>query len=306
MSSRFSNLAQIIQSHAMRDGISETLMPGVDLIKHSSVNNMIKHNWQASYAIIIQGAKNIELGNDTLIASQGHCLVSALELPVMSCIEMASGDKPFLALRLSLDFVSIREISSKLQMHRTHFTKSNLRSIFVHQASDSMLDAATRLVKLLNNPIEAQILGPMLIKELVYHLLRSSDGELLYQFFKSGNKLQKIMEVASYIKDNLTEKIDIQMLSEKTNMSRSAFFACFKEVTSLTPIGYQKRFRLLEARRLLIEERYTSEQAGWSVGYKSAAQFSREYIRMFGDSPARDAKKSKSHSMSYKIDNANK
>ena len=143
MSSRFSNLAQIIQSHAMRDGISETLMPGVDLIKHSSVNNMIKHNWQASYAIIIQGAKNIELGNDTLIASQGHCLVSALELPVMSCIEMASGDKPFLALRLSLDFVSIREISSKLQMHRTHFTKSNLRSIFVHQASDNTLSKIT-------------------------------------------------------------------------------------------------------------------------------------------------------------------
>lgn len=293
MSSRFSNLAQIIQSHSMRDGISETLMPGVDLIKHSCVNDMVKHNWQASYAIIIQGAKSIELGNDTLVASQGHCLVSALELPVMSCIKTASGDKPFLALRLSLDFVSIREIALKLQMHRTHFAKSNLRSIFVHQASDSMLDAAIRLVKLLNNPIEAQILGPMLVKELIYHLLRSSDGELLYQFFKTGNKLQKIMEVASYIKDNLTEKMDIQMLSKKTNMSRSAFFTSFKEVTSLTPIGYQKRFRLLEARRLLTEESYTAELAGWSVGYKSAAQFNREYFRMFDDSPASDARKIK-------------
>lgn len=293
MSSRLSNLAQIIQSHPMRDGISETLMLGVDLIKHSYVNDMVKHNWQASYAIIIQGAKSIELGNDTLVASQGHCLVSALELPVMSSIKTASGDKPFLALRLSLDFVSIREIALKLQMHRTHFAKSNLRSIFVHQASDSMLDAAIRLVKLLNNPIEAQILGPMLVKELIYHLLRSSDGELLYQFFKTGNKLQKIMEVASYIKDNLTEKMDIQMLSKKTNMSRSAFFASFKEVTSLTPIGYQKRFRLLEARRLLTEESYTAELAGWSVGYKSAAQFNREYSRMFDDSPASDAKKIK-------------
>lgn len=293
MSSRFSDLATIIQSHSIADGISETLIPGVDLIKHSCVNDMVKHNWQASYAIIIQGAKSIELSNDAFVAGQGHCLVSALELPVMSCIKTASIDKPFLALRLNLNFVTIREISSKLQMNRDGFARSSSRSIFVHRAGDRVLDAASRLVRLLDNPVDAQVLGPMLVKELIYYLLLSPDGEFIYQFFRAGNRLQKIMVAASYIKDNLTEKVDIQMLSRKTNMSRSAFFSCFKEVTSMTPIGYQKRFRLLEARRLLVEENYTAELAGWSVGYKSSSQFSREYFRMFDDSPASDAKKTR-------------
>lgn len=292
MPSQLSYLAQVMQSYSIREGINETLIPGVDLIKHSCVNDAAKHNWQASYAIIIQGAKCIELVNDSLVANEGHCLVSALELPVMSYIKTASEEKPFFALKVSFDFATVREIASKLQMHRTH-VKPNLRSILTHSASDSMLDAAIRLLKLLNNPIEAQVLGPMVLKELIFHLLLSSDGELIYQFFNAGNKLQKIVEVTTYIKDNLTEKLDIQMLSKKTNMSRSAFFTCFKDVTSMTPIGYQKRYRLLEARRLLVEGNYTAELASWSVGYKSAAQFSREYLRMFDDSPASDAKKIK-------------
>ncbi len=73
-------------------------------------------------------------------------------------------------------------------------------------------------------------------------------------------------------------------------MSPSAFHRQFKALTSLSPLQYQKRLRLLEARRLMIATSLNVEAASFQVGYESPSQFSREYTRMFGMAPKRDAK----------------
>lgn len=291
MLNQLSNIVQTIQSYSLKDGISNTLVAGVDLIKFSTEDNKAKRHWKSSYAIIIQGSKNIVLGNKTLCVNEGDCLVNTLDLPIVSQINEASPTKPFIALRLDIDVVILREIAFQLGLEQSHVQVSDLCSTFLHHASHNMINTATRLVGVLKNPVEAPIIGPLLVKELIYYLLISPDGRRIYQFFRADNKHQKISAAARYIRENLTNPINIKALAKKAGMSRSAFFAHFKDATSMTPLNYQKRFRLLEARRLLLEESNTAELAGWNVGYKSASHFSRDYVKMFGKPPVKDTEK---------------
>jgi transcriptional regulator GlxA family with amidase domain len=137
------------------------------------------------------------------------------------------------------------------------------------------------------------VLGPLVIKEILYHLLKGADGLAIRQFVRSGSNMHKISQAIYSLRAELNADVDVAALAKAANMSRSAFFKHFKEVTSMSPIQYQKRLRLLEARRLMIDVDETAQGSAFKVGYNSVSQFSREYSRMFGSSPLRDAMKFK-------------
>jgi transcriptional regulator GlxA family with amidase domain len=155
------------------------------------------------------------------------------------------------------------------------------------------LKAAIRLARLFQTPEDAPVLGPLLIKEIFYHLLKSENGPAIHQFVRSGSKMHRVSQAIHTLRSELERDVDVTALAKTANMSRSTFFKHFKEVTAASPIQYQKRLRLLEARRLMTDENETAEGSAFKVGYNSASQFSREYSRMFGTSPLRDANKSK-------------
>ena len=133
------------------------------------------------------------------------------------------------------------------------------------------------------------VLGPLVIREILYHLLKGPDGPAIRQFVSSGRKMHRMTQVIYGLNSRFQNDVDVEALAKAANMSRSAFFKDFKEVTSMSPIQYQKRLRLLEARRLMTEEEETAEGAAFKVGYRSPSQFSREYSRMFGNPPVRDS-----------------
>ena len=137
------------------------------------------------------------------------------------------------------------------------------------------------------------MLGPLVIKEILYHLLKGADGPAIRQFLRSGSKMHKISQAIYSLRSDLSEDADVTSLAKAAHMSRSAFFKHFKEATAMSPIQYQKRLRLLEARRLMIDDGEKAEGSAFKVGYNSASQFSREYSRMFGNSPLRDTVKLK-------------
>jgi transcriptional regulator GlxA family with amidase domain len=138
------------------------------------------------------------------------------------------------------------------------------------------------------------VLGPLVVKEILYHLLKGADRPAIRQFVRSGSKMHQISQAMYTLRTRLTNDVDVAALAKAANMSRSAFFTHFKKGTAMSPIQYQKRLRLLEARRLMIDEGETAEGSAFKVGYNSASQFSREYSRMFGNSPLRDATRIKS------------
>lgn len=132
-----------------------------------------------------------------------------------------------------------------------------------------------------------------MIKEMFYHLLKGPDGPAIRQYVRSGSTMHKISQAIYSLQSELHDDVDVAALAKAANMCRSAFFKHFKEATAMSPIQYQKRLRLLEARRLMIDEGETAEGSAFRVGYNSASQFSREYSRMFGNAPLRDAMKMK-------------
>ena len=288
-----SEFAKIMHSFVSQDGMVSTPVPGVHCIKLSQTDRRSKKHWRTSFAIMAQGCKEIVLGREVYRYEVGHYTVTPIDLPVISRIAAATPEKPFLALLIDFDPRVLNEIAAPLEKDFPKEFEIGQQAMFVGKANDKMLEAAVRLAKLFRTPEDAPVLGPLIVRELYYHLLRSENGPAIHQFVRSGSKMHKVSQMIHKLRLNLSGDVDVAALAKAASMSRSAFFKHFKDLTAVSPIQYQKRLRLLEARRLMTDEGETAEGSAYKVGYKSASQFSREYSRMFGNSPLRDAVKIK-------------
>jgi AraC-like DNA-binding protein len=149
--------------------------------------------------------------------------------------------------------------------------------LFVSNADAPLLDCALRLTRLLDTPQDIPMLAPMIIREIYYRLLMGEQGEAVRQIATSGSNMQRIAEVLKLIKTDFAKPMRVEDLAGQANMSPSSFHYHFKEVTSMSPLQYQKQLRLLEARRLMLAENSDAANAAYQVGYESPSQFSREY-----------------------------
>jgi transcriptional regulator GlxA family with amidase domain len=154
--------------------------------------------------------------------------------------------------------------------------------------SDDLLDAAVRLVRLLGSPRDAPILAPLAEREILYRLLRSDQTSRMSQIAFAESKLQQVNRAIGWIKRNFREPFSVETLADEARMSASALHQHFKTVTGMSPLQYQKNFRLQEARRMMLTQAADAAMAGHAVGYESPSQFSREYRRLFGAPPLRD------------------
>lgn len=284
-----SELVQLLVRSFPADGIHETAIPGVQCVRVSQPNHSRRLHWPAALCIGVQGCKEIVLGGRTYRFNHVHYVATPIDLPVTGGVAAATPEKPFLCLRIALDPRAVRELDAQLEMPASEGIDGPRRGVFVGSASDQMLGAAIRLTELTRSPEDSPVLGPLALKELYYHLLKGPHGPAIRQFMRSGSITHRVYQAIHTITSGLSEDIDVVALAESANMSRSSFFSHFKAVTSMSPIQYQKRLRLLEARRLMVEEGETAERSAFEVGYRSASQFSREYSRMFGEAPFRDA-----------------
>ncbi len=291
-------LAELISAFAPGDGLHALPVPGAHGAKATQPNHSGKQHWRASMSIIAQGGKEIVLGSETYRYREGHYIATPIDLPVISRVCSASPEEPFLCLRILFDPLTLSEVAAQLECVPKE--RETGRAVFLGKASDAMLEAAVRLGRLGLTPEDAPVLGPLVTRELIYHLLKSADGPALRQFVRAGSSRHKIAQAVYSLRAGLGDPLDVGALAKAANMSRSAFFKHFKDATALSPIQYQKRLRLLEARRLMTEAGETAEGAAFQVGYSSASQFSREYSRMFGNAPLRDAAKIKQTGVSLR------
>ncbi|MEI9998673.1 MAG: AraC family transcriptional regulator [Verrucomicrobiota bacterium] len=289
-----SHLVKILHRSFRGEGVQASPVPGVYCIKVSHPGRRNKDHWRASLGLIVQGCKEIVLGRRSHRIDEGHYIATPIDLPVISRIAAATPEKPFLALLIGLDPRTLNEVSAPLGTDMMERPEAAQRALFVGKPGDAMLEAAVRLGRLFESPADAPVLGGLIIREMLYHLLKGSDGPAIRRLVCSDSRLHRIVQSIHGLRSELGEAADVAALAKTANMSRSAFFKHFKEVTAMSPIQYQKRLRLLEARRLMIDEGETAEGSAFKVGYASASQFSREYARMFGSPPLRDALKGRS------------
>jgi len=153
-----------------------------------------------------------------------------------------------------------------------------------------MLDAFNRLLDLLDHPEDIRALAPLVQREIFYRLLTGEQGPLLRLITSTGNHGYQIARAIDWLKENFSKPVKIEELAGRVGLSVSAFHNHFRSMTAMSPLQFQKKMRLNEARRLMLAEHLDASRAAFEVGYESPSQFSREYSRLFGVPPKRDIK----------------
>ena len=151
---------------------------------------------------------------------------------------------------------------------------------------EDMADATNRLLKCLQSETESQILGPGLVREIFYRALCGTQAPILYLLAMHSGTFSQVAHALKVMQSDYTAKLDVEQLASTARMSASAFHRAFKEITSDSPMQYLKKFRLTKARNLIVQENMKAYIAADKVGYESSSQFSREFKRYFGQSPA--------------------
>ncbi len=168
-------------------------------------------------------------------------------------------------------------------------TASRRSGYSVCTVTPELLDAWLRLLRLTTRPADIAALAPAYEREVLYRVLQGPQGWMLHDIAAPDSALSQIRAAIHWIRTHYAKTVEVEQLARMTSMSASAFHRHFKAVTAMSPIQFQKRIRLLQARQLLISQAMNASSVAYDVGYESASQFTREYARFFGLPPAKDA-----------------
>ena len=262
-----------------------TAIPRVRLVRAEAPTELIPMVYDPALCLVLQGAKRVLIGDQVMRYGTGMHFISTIETPALGSIAEASGDAPYLSISIAFDPAIIAAILLDMPAQ----AELPLQRAFAAEAAGAqMIEAWRRLVELIDRPEEIAVLGPAREREILYRLLQGPQGALLRQIAGADGRLVQIRQAVSWLRENYAAPLRVEDLARRVGMSVTVFHRHFKAVTALTPIQYQKRLRLYEARRRLVERPGDAAGAAFAVGYESASQFSREYVRLFGAPPARD------------------
>lgn len=283
-------LTSLIERHSLQNRPRETAIPSLFFYQHSSKTEPVYRVYKPSFCFVVQGLKEILLAQENFKYGPSDYLIASMNLPVIGQIIKASPGSPYLSLKLEFTHNQILEVlnDSKIQVKLKENAK---RALFVGRMVPSIQDAVLRLARLLDTPEEIPFLAPLYTKEILYRLLQGPYGAELAQIVVEGSSTYRIREAIDYIVQHWDQSFRIEDLAETASMSISSFHRHFKEVTSMSPIQFQKQLRLQEARRILLAESADAADVAYRIGYESSSQFNREYSRMFGAPPRADIKR---------------
>ncbi|MTI64797.1 AraC family transcriptional regulator [Methylophaga sp.] len=283
-------LARMISRYAPHDGLFDLPLPGVHLLRTSTrETNPTRAVTKPGMCIIAQGAKRVLIGQDVYDYDNSRMAVYSTEVPVSAKIVKASVAEPYLCLIVDIEPQKLAALTMKAFPNGVPRVQ-HPRALFIGKANPKIVEAGTRLLELLAQPKEAEFLQPLIIDEIFIRLLRSDIGTLVAQIAAADSSLQRISKAISWIREHFKEAMKVEELAALSNMSVSAFHTHFKTVTRMTPLQFQKELRLHEARQMMLTQMMDVSTACMYVGYSSVSQFSREYSRLFGVPPSKDAR----------------
>jgi AraC-like DNA-binding protein len=288
--SRIEDLARLVDRHSVKSGtgIHQTILDRVALVRSEQPSEQLHTVYNPSLCIVAQGAKRTIAGDSMLAYGPGQYLTVSVDLPVIGEIVAASPSMPYLCLKLDLDCTQVSDLLLGAHLPALGDREPDL-GVAVSVLTPEMLDAAVRLVGLLDKPADIATLAPLYERELLYFLLAGEQGGRLRQIARAEGRAAQVVKAIRWITARFREPIAVEDAAAVAGMSLSSFHEHFKAVTAHSPLQYQKLLRLQEARRLLVATGSDAASAGFAVGYSSPQQFSREYARLFGAPPQRDA-----------------
>lgn len=269
------------------NGLKDTDISFLQFFQTSIVNEKIYSIYEPSMCVAVQGSKDVILEEEIYTYSEGNFVFTSINIPVWGIVTKASNEKPFISLVLKIDPAVVFEIQKHMSVSKSK-PSDGARAMLVGKMGTPMTDAVLRLVECLDNPSDISILSPLIYREIIYRLLSSEHGAMIAQMGVIGSKTQKIIRAVEFINSKFKEKLDMNNVAKITGMSTSHFFKTFKAITGMSPLSYQKKIRLQEAKQLLISTTNDAATVSYLVGYESPSQFSREYSSLFGLPPKAD------------------
>jgi len=279
-------LVDLLARALREDGEVEPLK-GLYLNRASSVMEPLHSVYSPVFCVIAQGSKEVFLSTERYVYDPSHYFLVTAELPLVSHLLEASRDQPYLALRLELDPTIVGSIMVEAGdvVSKKH---TDVKAVDVSSLDAGLLDAVVRLIRLLEAPAEAPFLAPLITREIVYRLWMSEQRERLRHIAASGGYTPHIARAIERLNQDFDQQLRIDSIARELGMSVSGFHHHFKAVTAMSPLQFQKRLRLQEARRLMLAERLDATSVAYRVGYRDASHFNREYKSLFGLPPMRD------------------
>jgi AraC-like DNA-binding protein len=268
------------------DGTTQPL-PGLHLSRRCVPFEEIHSVIAPSLCVVAQGSKEFLLGESRYRYDPFHYLLITADLPTVGQVLEASRERPFLGMRLELAPGLVGAVMVEAG-HAALPAASDTRAMDVSMLDDALLDAVVRLTRLLGAPLEADILLPLITREIVFRLLQGAQGSRLRHVAFLGGYSSRITRVIERLRQDYDQPLRVETLARELGMSVSGLHHHFKAVTAMSPLQFQKRLRLQEARRLLLGEDLDAASVAFRVGYRDASQFNREYKSLFGAPPMRD------------------
>lgn len=282
-------LVECVGQAMHEDGAANPLQ-GLHLQRNSSPRVSVHGLYGPALCLVAQGSKEVLVGEDRYRHDPAHYLLITVELPVVSWVLEASREQPYLSLHLDLDMALVRSMAVEAEFSSRQ-GPAQVRALNTGALDAGLLDAVVRLVRLLEAPVEAKVLAPLITREITYRLLRGERGSQLRRMADQDGDGHYIARAAEQLRKNLDQPLRVGEVARGLGMSVSSFHSHFKAAIGLSPLQFQKRMRLQEARRLMLYEALDAAGAGYQVGYDDAGHFSREYKSLFGVPPKKDVER---------------
>ena len=279
-------LASAVQRRATPDKVVNTPIPELKLSRFTTPTEMTSLVYEPCLCLILQGSKEVVLAGESYRMDPAQFLLVSVDLPVDARVLEATTVQPYVGVQISLDPRVVGELLA--DGTTVSAPGPSERGLTVTEVEPPLLDAVRRLVDLLDTPSDLRPLAPLILREITHRVLTGPQGLRLRQIALAGAPAYRIARAIRWLKDHFADPLRIESLADQVGMSISAFHQHFKNVTAMTPLQYQKRMRLQEARNLMLSEKLEAAEAAFRVGYESPSQFSREYRRLFGAPPRQD------------------
>ncbi len=279
----------LLEQHTPHDGVNVTILNNVGLSRMSQPMERIPVMYEPAIVMLGQGAKVCYIGDEVYKYRAGEYLILFLPMPLEVTITDVSPEYPALMVGFRLNLSRLATVSLRLDdvddtpVHRSQ--NDDPTGIYTAPITANLLDAATRMLRTLSDPVEAAMLGDAILDEIYYRILREDRNGALRIVLQRQAQIQHVARAVDYIHQSMDQMISVEALAEMVNMSVTTFHRHFKEVMHLPPLQYAKSIKLHRA-QALIKEGKRANEAGYMVGYNSPAQFSREYKRQFGYAPS--------------------
>src|SRR5918993_1173342 len=283
-------MVAILSELTTSEGMRATTIDGVKLGRADRGYPRAPVLYDPSIYIVASGRKTGYLGERRFTYDPNNYLVLSVPLP-FECETEAGAEGPMLGISVRVTPSVVSDLVVRMQARPRQTMVEATGYVEATPLDLGMSDAALRLVECLRSPLDAEILGPGIVREIVYRALCGPQGHLLLEMIGRQGQAAQINTALRWIHSRYAEPFSVTRMAEEVGMSVSAFHHQFKAFTASSPVQYLKSVRLHKARALIVDEGSGAAVAATSVGYESASQFSREFKRFFGASPTEEARR---------------